>query len=94
MQQLTLLPEGKGWVAHLELHTLAIDRKGDRSPMSTIPIRLSFPSQPKADGKVVYSTTLAIRSRPQKIELQLADAASGQALTTQLEIAVADLPVR
>jgi VWFA-related protein len=94
VQELTLLPEGEGFRAHLELHTLAIDQRGDRSPMSTVPIELRFKNQPRADGKVAYRTTLALRSRPQKIEVQLADSVSGNVLTAQLEVAAADLPVR
>jgi VWFA-related protein len=94
VEELTLLPVGKDWIARLELHTLAIDRQGERSPMTTIPIELRFASQPKGAGKIVYSTTLAIRAVPQKIELQLTDSASGKVLSARLEVAAADLPAR
>jgi VWFA-related protein len=87
MDWVTMLPSQNGFSASLELRVAALDERGDRSEMPTIPIDFSGPQPPPPGSHSIYETVLKLRRKAQTVVLSLYDRNSGEILTTTFDFA-------
>jgi len=85
MDWVTMLPSRDGFSASLELRVAALDARGDRSEMPTIPIDFSGPHKPPPGSHSIYETVVKLRRKAQKVVLSLYDRSSGEMLTTTFD---------
>ena len=86
LDEVTMLPVDKRYVAQLELRVAALDAKGQRSEVPVVPVQLSGDTAPPPGAHAVYDTRVLLRSEKQKLVVSLHDPLSGSILTAALDI--------
>ena len=91
LDQVTHLPTPDGWATRVELRVAVTDDRGDRADIPVIPLLLKREDEPKPGDTEVYIARLKMRERPHRLFVSLFDPASGQELTTRLEVDPGDI---
>ena len=87
LDRLTMVPIDGQNVADLELRVAALDENGRRSEVSVLPIRITGRGH-AAPGQISrYETTMELRKVRQSLVVALFDKASGELLSSTLEVA-------
>jgi VWFA-related protein len=82
-----LLPAGEDrFSAELEVHIAAIDDKGDRSAVTTLPWRVTRSRQPESDESLQYATTLQLRLRSQDLVVAVYDTRTGELFSSSIQV--------
>ncbi len=91
LDRVTHLPTPEGWATRVELRVAVTDDRGDRADIPVIPLLLKRADEPKPGDTEVYIARLKMRERPHRLFVSLFDPASGQELTTRLEVDPGDI---
>jgi hypothetical protein len=85
MDWVIMLPTGDGHhAASLELRVAALDRGGDRSEVTALPVELRGP-RPAPGSHSVYEAAVELRRRKQRVVFTLTDPLRGESLTSTLD---------
>jgi VWFA-related protein len=87
LDRITMLPNGDQNTADLELRVAALDENGRRSEVSVLPIKISGRGHPAPGQTSRYETTIELRRVKQSLVIALFDKASGELLSSTLEVA-------
>ena len=87
LDRITMIPNGDQNVADLELRVAALDENGRRSEVSVLPIKIAGRGHPAAGQTSKYETTMELRKVKQSLVIALYDKASGELLSSTLEVA-------
>jgi VWFA-related protein len=83
----TLLQTGDHeYVADLEIRVAAIDARGNRSDVTTIPWRVTRGQLPKEDESIEFSTALEVRRQPQDLVVAVFDTKSGALFSASAKV--------
>ncbi len=88
LDQVTVLPEGGGYVAQLELRVAATEADGDRAEMPVLVIELRGDGQPRPGQTAVFETSLKLRRQPHRLLLSLYDPPSGNVMSKRVELSI------
>ena len=83
---LTVVPIDGQFVAKLELRLGALDVEDRKSDIPSVPLEISFKSQPPAGSVIPYETQIKLRKARQTLVVSLNDPLSGHNLTARLEV--------
>jgi len=83
---LTLLPEGDGYVAHVELRVGSRDDSRRLSEVMAVPVELRFPQLPAAGELITLERTLRLRKADQDLVVTVTDVAGGVTAATRLAL--------
>ncbi len=82
-----LLPAGEDrFSAELEVRIAAIDDKGDRSEVITLPWRVMRSRQPEGDESLEYATALELRRRSQDLVVAVYDTKTGALFSSSIQV--------
>jgi len=84
MDQITVLRAGGVYSADLELRIAALDERGYRSDLDTMPLRISGSALPKPGAEGVQEVSVALRRRPQNLIVSLYDPLSGAVMMSKV----------
>jgi len=84
MDWVTMVPVGERWQGALELRIAALDKRGDRSEMPVIPVRLAGP-EPEPGSRSIFETRVQVRDIEQRLVLSLTDRLSGEARVAAID---------
>ncbi len=85
LDEVTVMPHGKRYIARLELRLAALDERGHRSELDVIPIVL-MSSAPAAPGQMgLQEVTARVRKQKQDLIVSLHDPQGGSILVSVLE---------
>lgn len=87
VEMITLLAQGDGSVAALELRIAAMDEKGNQSEIPVLQLRLEADKDPSPDGFVRYETAFKMRRNKHDVVVALFDPASGRVASNRIEVA-------
>ena len=73
-----LLPAGDRFAADLEVRVAAIDERGDRSEVTTLPWRVVRDELPAGDESLEFATSLRLRRTAQDLVVAVYDTNSGE----------------
>lgn len=79
------LPKGKTFLADLELRVAALDERGQRSPIPSIPVPLEGP-QPQPGQYATYETQLRLRKESRRFVLGLYDKKGDRLLVSTVDL--------
>ena len=85
-EQLTFLPTQDGFAAQLELRVAVLDEQGSTAEIPVLPFTIQSNRLPTAGSRAPYETNIRIRKRKHDIVFSLYDLASGQILSTRVEV--------
>jgi hypothetical protein len=77
-----LLPAGDRYAADLEVRVAAIDGRGDRSGVTTMPWRVIREQLPAGDEALQFQTSLKLRRTTQDLVVAVYDTISGELFST------------
>jgi VWFA-related protein len=77
-----LLPSGDGFAASLEVRVAAVDERGDRSEVATLPWPVLRDGLPAADEALEFETSLRLRRAAQDVVVAVYDTYSGELFST------------
>jgi VWFA-related protein len=86
LEEVFFEPRGKAWRAELELRIAALDERGGRSPMPSIPVKLDGP-KPQPGQYATYETALRLRRESKRFVLGLYDAKTSRLLVSTVKLA-------
>lgn len=75
---IALLPDGDGYAANLEVRVAAIDQRGDRSEVTTLPWRVTRGQLPDGGEALEFEASLRLRRTAQDLVVAVYDTASGE----------------
>jgi VWFA-related protein len=75
---IALLPAGDQYAADLEVRVAAIDDRGDRSGITTLPWRVTREQLPERDEDLAFETVLRLRRATQDLVVAVYDTNSGE----------------
>ncbi|MGE5233015.1 MAG: VWA domain-containing protein [Acidobacteriota bacterium] len=87
LDSITMVPIEGRYVADLELRVAALDEAGRRSEVPVLPFQITGHRAPFPGQQVKYETTLELRRSRQQIVVAVYDKASGNLLSSTLEVA-------
>ncbi len=85
MDQVVMLPVAGGFEANLELRVAVVDKKGARSEIPVIPVKLGGETKPPPGAYAIYDTVLMLRNIQQQLALVLYDVAGEKMLSTSVD---------
>lgn len=83
---MTALPAGEGYEVQAILSMGVLDEFGGRSPMQSLPLRLTLPEAPGPGVYARYETTLKLRRGPQHLVFSVEDATGGGRAWAELDV--------
>ncbi len=83
---IALLPDGEQFAADLEVRVAAIDERGDRSEVTTLPWRVTREQLPAGDESLEFATALRLRRAAQDLVVAVYDTNSGQLFSASSSI--------
>jgi VWFA-related protein len=83
---LTPLPANGGYEVQAILSMGALDEWGGRTPLYSIPLRLTLPAAPGPGAVARYETTVKLRRVPQRLVFAVNDGLSGSRSWAELEV--------
>ena len=86
---ITLLPAGGGYAADLEVRVAAIDGRGDRSEVATLPWRVTRDELPPGGEYLRFDTSLRLRRASQDLVVAVYDKSSGELFSASSAVAPA-----
>ncbi|MEM8934474.1 MAG: hypothetical protein AAGE94_24990, partial [Acidobacteriota bacterium] len=86
LDQVTHLPTAEGWATRLELRFAVTDDRGDRADIPVVPLVFQRAEEPSEGDTEVYIAELKMRERPHRVLVSLVDPATGEELSTKLEV--------
>ncbi len=84
-----LLPAGDRFAADLEVRVAAIDGRGDRSEVTTLPWRVIREQPPSGDEALEFETSLRLRRATQDLVVAVYDTNSGELFSASSSVAPA-----
>ena len=82
MDEVTMLPEGDHYVAHLELRIAVLDESGDQNEIAVIPVELKGPAPPPG-SHAVYDSAVKLRRERHDLVISLYDPLSDTLLAAK-----------
>ncbi len=86
IESLTLLPQGEGRSAEVELRVAAIDDNGGVAEIPVIPLRLALPAADSPGARARYETTLELRRAKNHLVVAVYDPVSGALWTATADV--------
>ncbi len=86
IDQVTVLRVGRRYRAQLELRTVAMDSRGNRSEVDVIPFELFGTSTPEPGQTGSQTLDVRLRNTAHDLVISLHDPLSGKIFTTRLEV--------
>ncbi len=86
LSAVTFLPQGGSWVAQLELRFAVADEGFHQAEIPVVPVALESATQPAAEERWEFATTLKLRRRPQELLVAVYDAPSGRILSRRVRL--------
>jgi VWFA-related protein len=83
---LTPLPADGGYEVQATLSMGALDEWGGRTPLHSVPLRLTLPAAPGKGAYARYETTVKLRRVPQRLVFAVNDGPSGSRSWAELEV--------
>ena len=81
-----LLPAGDQFAADLEVRVAAIDGRGDRSEVTTLPWRVTREQLPEGDEELEFETAIRLRRTTQDLVIAVYDTNSGELFSASSSI--------
>ncbi len=84
----TVIPQGEGYAAHLEMRVAATDSEGDRAPVSSQPIEIRGARTPGEESVAVFDTQLRLRRQPHRVLISVYDPLSGNLISKRFDVSL------
>jgi len=88
LDQITVLADGKGFSAQLELRVAATDQSGAQAPISVMPVEIRGNAPPTPEGTAAFETQLRLRKKPHRLLISVYDPVSGNTLSKRMEVSL------
>lgn len=86
LELVTVIPQGEGYAAHLEMRIAATDSRGAQAPVTVQPVEIRGNQAPDPTSVAVFDTQLRLRRKPHRVLISVYDPLSGHLLSKRFEV--------